>query len=535
MIGNKGLQAQNLNFNASALAGENLNNPTSLQFGPDNRLYVAQQNGIIYAYKIARTSANNYTVTETETIDLVKNFTPNHDDDGTPRNSANRQVTGILVTGTKSNPVLYVGSSDARVGAGGGGTDLNLDTNSGIISRLTWVGAGVDDPNGYWDKVDLVRGLPRSEENHSINGLEYDAQSNILYVAVGGFTNAGAPSNNFAFITEYALSACILSIDLDIIDAMPVKQSNSVYSGYTYKWVYDLPTLDDPTRNNVNGINNPKTSGYNGIDPNDPFGGNDGLNQAKLVLGGPVQIHSGGYRNLYDLVITKDGRMYGVDNGANGGWGGHPDGEADYPGEISVGGTATVTNKYLVGEPGSTTGSTGPGGDAKVNNLNGLHYIRELQPGEFNYAKSGVHYYAGHPTPIRGNPGAAFNPAKDIFPFNAGGAGLFTKGPHTQNPHDGSDGFWRSIIMNPNDPNFKKQSLPVDWPPIPPDMADPAEGDFRNSGQDDNSIANYGPSTNGICEYTASNFNNALKGNLLMAGFTGSIYVAKLSADGKRV
>ena len=57
--------------------------------------------------------------------------------------------------------------------------------------------------------------------------------------------------------------------------------------------------------------------------------GNDGLNQAKLVVDGPVQIYASGFRNAYDFLITrlpgKEGRMYTVDNGANGGWGGHPD------------------------------------------------------------------------------------------------------------------------------------------------------------------------------------------------------------------
>ncbi len=76
-----------------------------------------------------------------------------------------------------------------------------------------------------------------------------------------------------------------------------------------------MPTLDDPTRDG-----NP--------DANDPFGGNDGLNQAKIVPGGPVQVFATGFRNAYDLVITKtlgkEGRMYVMDNGANQGWGGYP-------------------------------------------------------------------------------------------------------------------------------------------------------------------------------------------------------------------
>ena len=71
-----------VNFNSSGLSGESLNNPTSLQFGPDGRLYVSQQNGFIYAYDVVRNAPNDYQVTATEQIAEVKNI-PNHNSDGT--------------------------------------------------------------------------------------------------------------------------------------------------------------------------------------------------------------------------------------------------------------------------------------------------------------------------------------------------------------------------------------------------------------------------------------------------------------------
>ncbi len=94
--------------------------------------------------------------------------------------------------------------------------------------------------------------------------------------------------------------------------------------------------MDDPTRTNTAGK-----------DVNDPFGGNDGLNQAKIVTGGPVKIFSPGFRNAYDLVITKTpgkaGRIYTIDNGSNQGWGGYPANE---------GPAGNATNNYVPGEPG---------------------------------------------------------------------------------------------------------------------------------------------------------------------------------------
>ena len=103
----------------------------------------------------------------------------------------------------------------------------------------------------------------------------------------------GAPSHNFNFLPEYAYSAAILKVDLTAI-------------GNT---TYDLPTLADDHLPNLTG----------------PFGGDFGRRQAKIVAGGPVQVYAPGFRNPYDVVITRAGKMYTVDNGANAGWGDIPD------------------------------------------------------------------------------------------------------------------------------------------------------------------------------------------------------------------
>ena len=83
MISLEGEGVSNLpiGFGASGLAGEMINNPTSIELGPDDRLYVSQQNGSIFAYTIQRNSATDYQVLSTETINLVQNI-PNHNDNG---------------------------------------------------------------------------------------------------------------------------------------------------------------------------------------------------------------------------------------------------------------------------------------------------------------------------------------------------------------------------------------------------------------------------------------------------------------------
>ena len=140
-------EGADISFGKSELQASMATRPTSLQFGPDGRLYVAQQNGLILAYEVTRNGPNSYSVANQEAITLIQSI-PNHDDQGAVNPAVNtRLVTGILVTGTAQQPVIYVNSSDPRIGGGNSGADLNLDTNSGIISRLTWNGS-------QWDKLD---------------------------------------------------------------------------------------------------------------------------------------------------------------------------------------------------------------------------------------------------------------------------------------------------------------------------------------------------------------------------------------------
>ncbi len=482
---------------------------TSLTFGPDGRLYVLQINGTIDVLSIQRNGINNYVVTAATELLHVKNI-PNHNDDGSSDSGTNREALGIAVAGTANNPVIYATSSDARIGGPSG--DKNLDTNSGVITRISWQGTDLNDPSGFWEAVDIVRGLPRSEENHATNGLDpVSIQGrDYLILAQGGHANAGSPSTNFAWTTEYALSAAVLAIDLTELATMPVLNDG------TRDYIYDLPTVDDPTRANANGIVDPNDPGYDGIDTGDPWGGNDGLNQAKIVPGGPVQIFSPGYRNAYDLVVTAGDAVYVTDNGANGGWGGFPENE---------GIDGTVTNNYRPGEPGSN-GADPVFGDPQVNNTDHLTLItNDIQ----NYVFGS--FYGGHPAPIRANPA---------------GAGLFARGPHSSDIGDSNgntyeDDWFRTIPYDPNgsgDATDPQRALPADWPPLPLAMANPVQGDFRNpgganpDGPVDAIVTTWSNNTNGIDEYTASNFNGAMQGDLLAGKSGGSLHRVQVNGDG---
>lgn len=292
-----------------------LSNPTSLAFGPDGRLYVTVQTGSIHAFVVEERDGI-WVATEHELIvddngaEAVKSI-QNHFDDGSEKAASDRQVTGIVVTGTETEPVLYVSSSDPSISNNG---ELNLDTNSGVLSKVSW-----NATTGNWDVVDLVRGLPRSEENHAVNGMTLSEDGTSLLLQVGGSTNNGAPSSFFSYTAEYALSAAILEIDLAALDAMPVQIDPEGGQGDAARaFVYDLPTLDDPNTENVtDGVG----EDANGMDEAGPWGGNDGLNMAILPADAPLRIYADGLRNAYDLAQTLNGNIYTVDNGSNGGIG----------------------------------------------------------------------------------------------------------------------------------------------------------------------------------------------------------------------
>jgi hypothetical protein len=339
-----------LRFAKGVVEGTGTTKVTTVRFGPDGRLYVGQQTGIIRALTLERLGPASYRVTASEAIGALVDL-PNHDDNGVANPGVGgRQLTGIEVTGTAEQPVIYAVTTDPRMGGSPSGVVLPLDTNSGVLSRLTRDGGG-------WRRTDLVRGLPRSGENHAGNGLVLDQAGSRLYLAQGANTNAGAPSKEFAFVPEYALSGAILAIDLATIGDR----------------TYDLPTLDDPARPGA-------------ADTGDPFGGAAGDNQARLVPGSPVTVYASGFRNPYDVVLTSAGRLYTIDNGANPGWGDAPE-EAGgrCTNDPRPGGKRQEDTLHFVREPGYYGGHPNPTRANRANLFAGQSPVEAAHPVECEF------------------------------------------------------------------------------------------------------------------------------------------------------
>ncbi|MEM8672386.1 MAG: malectin domain-containing carbohydrate-binding protein [Cyanobacteria bacterium P01_G01_bin.67] len=472
-------------FNGVDGGSKVLNNPTSIQFGPDGRLYVAEQNGSINAFTVALQDGE-YIATDHEQLvllngsEVVKSI-QNHNDDGSPgidinngNPITNRQVTGIVTTGTAANPVLYISSSDPRIAFSG---EKQLDTNSGVVTRVTWTGT-------EWEAVDIIRGLPRSEENHAINGMVLSPDGTKLYLAVGGNTNNGAPSQFFSYTGEYALSGTVLEIDLTDIESRAILTDTAGgQNGTSRQYIYDLPTLDDPTVPNDGVLED-----SNGLDVAGPWGGNDGLNMAILPADAPLRIYADGFRNNYDLVFSENGNLYTVDNGSNGNLGGNP-----------LDANGIPTDQPGAGEATNTPNNPGTG------NPEPLFLIEDGN-------------YYGHPAPARSNqdlPWTVYdddgNPDTSLFPNQVSDlSSLVPNGVNIQN------GF----IIDPSKFTGDATRLSQSGIRVP-----------YNSSESP-SLFNLGSSSNGLVEYTANAFDGALQGALIVTQFNGNVTLLNLSQDG---
>ncbi|WP_226624667.1 malectin domain-containing carbohydrate-binding protein [Alloyangia pacifica] len=557
---------EDITFGVTDLTAELSTNPTALDFSETGNpvLFVAQQNGTIYRYEIERQpdgpdadTSPDFVVTSTVAINVIKNDTQNFNDDGSLNTSAQRQMTGLVATtDAAGNDVLYVTSSDWRIAVG---EDSGLDTNSSQIHRIV-----LDPDTGeVLSNVAIVRGLPRSEENHAINGLDLsvdpDTGDTYLWVSIGGNTNKGAPGNNFAGTVDFAYSASIIKINLTELDSYDIRTDAN---GNLF--VLDMPTLDDPSRSNVDlaslGIQNlnldpnftlDDNGSINGVLQPDWAGGNNGLNMAKItdyvlvseggqlkLVSNPLSIHAPGFRNPYDVLVTEDGQVYTWDNGPNGGWGGQPISYSD--GSVVNDWTSEfATNEF------SELSSSGYGDQ--------LHYLGEITD---EYGP-----YGGHPNPIRAaaealslafNSDGSYAGATSGSPIMAYGEVLFANEAEARDflselliiYEQQGDGNWVDVSGTTGLPadffdvvsgyGWEQPGGSVsnvlaffDGTSVMDGTAYSPEAELLNN-TEDGSLLTLPESTNGLEEYTATFFGGALQNTIIAASFDGTLYFTKV-------
>ena len=263
---------------STAVAVPALANPTTLALGPDGRLYAAGMNGKIFAFTLDPTkvsSPNVPAVTKVQEIDNIY-LKPSIVCDSNGLNCAlqpapgnGRQVTGIVIdrASTSADIRLYVTHS----GMSRGKTDMTLYTYGGQLTRLT-LKPGAADPSTLTVAADedLIVGLPRSREAHALNGMDFGPDG-WLYIAVGGNTNAGAPSTFFANLPEYYLAAAVLRLNVNNLAGTPLPLD-----------VTHVTSAADMTK-----------------------------------FANKFELYATGYRNPYDIVWHSNGKLYLNGNAPN--------------------------------------------------------------------------------------------------------------------------------------------------------------------------------------------------------------------------
>jgi glucose/arabinose dehydrogenase len=262
-------------------ANGGMRNPTTLAFGPDGRLYVGTYSGRIHAHTLDANGAVIATQTYEQIYNRLNRTCPTDGPDVPPVGMVcdpdpalkGRQLLGVEFSpgSTASNMELYVTHSDPRFAQAMNATSKKIDTYSGTISRLRLDAAG-----GVTEDIDLVSGLPRSREYHSINGMDFGPDG-WLYIAIGSNTNLGDDDNGFfSYLPEYYLSTAVLRANVN----------NASFASIDVRSVNSTSAM----------------AAYSGL----------------------FEIFSTGYRNPYDLMWHSNSKLYVNVNTSNSGLGGTP-------------------------------------------------------------------------------------------------------------------------------------------------------------------------------------------------------------------
>ncbi|MEM8501875.1 MAG: malectin domain-containing carbohydrate-binding protein, partial [Cyanobacteria bacterium P01_D01_bin.1] len=268
-------QVSPISFTVKSIPTINL--PTRAAWGPDGRLYVTSLRGKIAAYEFD----GDYNIVSSQTIDTIEPL-------------ENHEILGIAFNPFDTEPKIYVAHSHLEANGGKPFPVTEFSPYSGQVSIL-------EGPN-FETLTPLITGLPVSNHDHGINGLEFDNDGN-LYIAVGGNTNAGIVSEAIGGIDEASFTAAVLKAEI----TKPDFNGNVEYTlpaGFVddYLQANNL-TLSDFVREDGTQFDlaDSQVFGY----------------AANVVPGVDVSVYTSGNRNPFDLVQTTQGKLYSTDNGAN--------------------------------------------------------------------------------------------------------------------------------------------------------------------------------------------------------------------------
>ncbi|NHF74385.1 carbohydrate-binding protein [Paracoccus xiamenensis] len=260
---------------------------TSIEFGPDGKLYIATITGEIHRWDVNADGSIDKASQETLSLDYL--------DAGA---LGRRGIIGMVFDPNDPNTIWI--SDNAPIPR----ESKAFDTPefSGRVSKIT-LGS-----NGEFETATaetFAFGLPRSGGDHVTNSLEFRANPDfgepgepeyLLYLSQGSNSAAGSPDNNWGNRPERLLNASILEIDIT---------KTAPAGGHDIRTepieLTDVPTTSFPASEfNADGT-------YPGM--YNPY-------DADAV----VKIFATGVRNAYDLLWHSNGNLYVPTNGtASGG------------------------------------------------------------------------------------------------------------------------------------------------------------------------------------------------------------------------
>ncbi|MEM7244717.1 MAG: choice-of-anchor D domain-containing protein, partial [Acidobacteriota bacterium] len=229
--------------------------PTRGVWGPDERLWVATIGGAIHALSFD----DDWALQDVETFDALTEL-------------PNPHVLGLAFSPFDAPGALRLLVAHSLLEANGGECFEGSSDFTGQVSVLT----GPD-----FDEVEpLITGLPVSNHDHGINGLELDSQGRLL-VCVGGLTNAGVADCAMGGLPESPLSAAIVRAAID---------EPGFEGAITYIHVDTGLPVDDQVLGE----------------------------EIELADDVAVEVFASGLRNVFDLHLTTRDVLFALDNGPNG-------------------------------------------------------------------------------------------------------------------------------------------------------------------------------------------------------------------------
>ncbi len=195
--------ASNISFDKVSLTSTDGSSYTSVEVGPDHKLYATTIDGHIIRWTIN----NDGTLGASQTIDTI-----------ITKEGGARALIGLVFDpkSTASNLIAYVSNNAPSL--------TNAPDWSGKITKLTG--------SNLQTATDLVVNLPRSIRDHMTNQMVFGPDG-ALYISQASVSAMGAPDNAWGLRSEHLLNAAILRLDLTKLGSSPLNvQTEGVANPY---------------------------------------------------------------------------------------------------------------------------------------------------------------------------------------------------------------------------------------------------------------------------------------------------------------